>query len=88
MDLLKNQLQTGKFEKPTITSVLKDSGALSIDVTFGECKQADDDVMETDSEICLDFKHGDTRCHQETQTDLFSFSKDQKPNEMVHEGCL
>ena len=75
MDVLKNQLQTGKFEKPTITSVLKDSGALSIDVIVGEGKQADDNAMETNNETCLAFKHGDTRCHQETQTDWFSFSK-------------
>lgn len=74
MDVLKNQLQTGKFEKPTATSVLKDSGALSIHVNFGEHKHADDNVMETDNETCLDFKYGDTRCHQETQTDWFSFS--------------
>ena len=75
MDVLKNQLQTGRFEKPTITSVLKDSGELSIDVIVGEGKQADDNAMETDNETCPDFKHDDTRCHQETQTDWFSFCK-------------
>jgi len=43
-NFLKNQLQTGKFEKPTILSVVKDSGA--IDVTFEECKQDEDYAIE------------------------------------------
>ena len=71
-NVLQNQLKTGKFEKPTILSVVKDSGA--VDVTFGECKQDASYAIATDAENCQGIKHGDTRCHQGTQTELFSLS--------------
>ena len=72
MNVLKNQLKTGKFEKPTIFSVVKDSGA--IDVAFEESKQHDDYKIKAEAESCHGTKHGDTRCHQGKQTDLFSHS--------------
>ena len=71
-NVLQNQLKAGKFEKPTILSVVKDSGA--IDVTFGECKQDAGYAIATDAETCQGIKYGDTRCHQGTQTELLSLS--------------
>ncbi len=56
-NVLKNQLQTGKVEKPTLLSAVKDSGV--IDVTF-EGEQADDNVMETNAENCQDVNYSDT----------------------------
>ena len=71
-NVLQNQLQTGKFEKPTILSVVKDSGV--IDATLEDCKQDNDYAMKKDAENCQGIKHGNTRCHQGTQTELFSLS--------------
>ena len=62
---LQSQPHTGKFEKPTILSAVKDSGA--IDVTLEDLKQDGDYAMETDG-----IKHGNARCHQGTQTELNS----------------
>ena len=89
-NVLQNQLKTGKFEKPTILSVVKDCGV--IDVNLKEYKQDDDDTVETDAEDCQGFKHGDTRCHRGTQTELFSLSiadiVAHKTKQKVHKGHL
>lgn len=71
-NVLKDQLQTGKVEKPTILSAVKDSGAA--DVNFKEGKQADGNVMEEDAERCQGVEYSNTKCHQGTQTKLFALS--------------
>ncbi|XP_078378081.1 uncharacterized protein LOC144661254 [Oculina patagonica] len=70
-NVLKNQLQTGKVEKPTLLSAVKDSGA--IDVTF-EGEQADDNIIERNAENCQHVMYSGTKCHQGTQTELFLLS--------------
>ena len=61
-NVLKNQLETGQIEKPSILCAVKDSGA--IDVTLEEGGLGDDNK----EKIQNDAK--DTRHHQGTQTEL------------------
>ncbi|KAL9954477.1 hypothetical protein ACROYT_G042021 [Oculina patagonica] len=78
-DVLKNQLQTGQIDKPTIAAALKEIGAF--DVTLeGGVKDAEGDVNPIDLQdgTCqviegLD-EHKNARRHQETQTELYSLS--------------
>ncbi|XP_078377854.1 uncharacterized protein LOC144661006 [Oculina patagonica] len=64
----KNQLQTGQFEKPTIFSAVKDSGA--IDVTLEDEEKRDGDIVKKQDENRQDVGISDTRLHQGTQTEL------------------
>ncbi len=70
-NVLKNQLQTGKVDKPTILAAVKEIAA--IDVSF-EGEQADNNAMEEYAENCQDAVYSDKKCHQETQTEMFTLS--------------
>ncbi len=67
-DILKNQLQTGQFDQPTILSTVKDSGA--IDIFLEEDEQLDGNRVEIQDANRQDVEHGDTKRHQGTQTEL------------------
>ena len=68
-NVLKNQLQTGQIDKPTIFSTVKNSGAF--DVTLEDGEQRDSNTVERQHENCQDAEHSDTRRHQGTQTELY-----------------
>ncbi|XP_078376624.1 uncharacterized protein LOC144659965 [Oculina patagonica] len=68
-NLLKNQLQTGQIDKPSIFSAVKNSGA--IDVTLEDDKQLDDKTVEKEDENCQEAVDSDTRRHQGTQTEPY-----------------
>ncbi|XP_078377181.1 uncharacterized protein LOC144660438 [Oculina patagonica] len=68
-DILKNQLQTGQFEQPTIVSAVKDSGA--IDVTLEDGEQRDGSTVVIKDMNCEHAIHSETRLHQGTQTELY-----------------
>ena len=70
-DVVKNQLQTGQIDKPTIATALKESGIL--DVTLEEGERPDDNRIEMQHENCQDVHYGSRKGHQETQTNLCSF---------------
>ncbi len=67
-NVLNSQLQSGKMEKPTILSAVKDSGA--IDVTLEEGDQGDDYTTVVRDESFRVAEYSDTRRHQWTQTEL------------------
>ncbi len=67
-NVLSSQLQSGEFEKPTVLSAVKDSGA--IDVTLEEGDGGDDDTTAVQDESCRIAEYSDTRRHQTTQTEL------------------
>lgn len=66
-DALKNQLQTGEIDKPTIATALKNIGAF--DVTLEEGKEGDDNTIETQD---IEHSHNYKGRHQGTQTELCS----------------
>ena len=66
-NVLKNQLETGQIEKPSILSAVQDTGV--IDVTL---KESDDDSMKILDENHQDAIYRHTRRHQGTQTELRS----------------
>ncbi len=67
-NVLRNQLQTGQIDKPTIFSTMKNSGAL--DVTFEDGEQRDDNAVGRVGENCLDAGNSGKRRQQGTQTEL------------------
>ena len=69
-NVLKNQLQTGQIEKPSLISAVKDSGA--IDVTLEESAQRDDNKDEIQDENHQSAFHSYPRRHQGTQTEISS----------------
>ena len=69
-NVLKNQLQTGQIEKPSILSAVKDSGA--IDVTLEDGEQGDDNKVKTQGENHHDAVYRHPKRHQGTQTELHS----------------
>ena len=69
-NILKNQLETGQIEKPSILSAVKDSGV--IDVTLEEGGQGDGNKEKIQDEDHRDAM--DTRHNQGTQTELCSVS--------------
>ncbi|XP_078376644.1 uncharacterized protein LOC144659979 [Oculina patagonica] len=69
-NILKNQLQTGQMDKPTIVSSVKNSGA--IQVMLEEGNQSDDKTLEIQDENCQDAEHKNTARQQGTQTKLCS----------------
>lgn len=71
-NVLKNQMQTGQIDKPSILSALKDSGA--IDVTLEEGREGEDSTIEIEDEKCPHAERSNVRYHQGTQTVLFSSS--------------
>ncbi|XP_078376765.1 cysteine repeat modular protein A-like isoform X1 [Oculina patagonica] len=77
-NVLSSQLQSGEFEKPTVLSAVKDSGA--IDVTL-ESDQGDDDTTVVQDESCRVAKYSDTRRHQATQAELCLLST---PDIVIH----
>lgn len=89
-NVLKNQLQTGQIDKPTIFSTVKNSGAF--DVTLEDGEQRDSNTVERQHENCQDAEHSDTRRHQGTQTELcsgpISYSEAHEPMSKLHEFSL
>ena len=69
-NILKNQLQTGQIEKPSLISAVKDSGA--IDVTLEEGEQGDGNKVEIQDEIHQNALYSHPRRHQGTQTEMSS----------------
>ena len=67
-NFLKNQLQTGEIEKPSLISAVKDSGA--IDVTLEEGEQGDGDKVEIQDENHQNALYRHPRRHQGTQTEM------------------
>ncbi len=67
-NVLKNQLQTGQIDKPTILSAVKNSGAF--DVTLEDNEQPDDNTVKIQHENCRDAENSGKRLHQGTQTEL------------------
>ena len=75
-NILKTQLQSGAMEKPSIAVVVKDSGVMSITLTCEEDKHCDDETTESVQERnCKVVKCSNTKCHQETQTEIFTIRK-------------
>jgi hypothetical protein len=68
--VLKNQLETGQIEKPSILSAVKDSRA--VDVTLEEGEQGDDNKVKIQDENHQDAVYRHSRRHQGTQTELCS----------------
>ena len=66
-NILKNQLQTGQIEKPSLVAAVKDSGA--IDVTLEEGDQGGGNKVEIQDEHAL-YRHPSR--HQGTQTEMSS----------------
>ena len=69
-NFLKNQLETGQIEKPSLISAVKDSGA--IDITLEEGEQGDGNEVEIQGENYQDALHVHPRRHQATQTEMSS----------------
>ena len=69
-NILKNQLQTGQIEKPSLISTVKDSGA--IDVNLEEGEQEDGNKVEIQDENHPNPLYKHPRRHQETQTEMSS----------------
>ena len=69
-NILKNHLQTGQIEKPSLISAVKDSGA--IDVTLEEGEQGDGNKVEIQDEIHQNALYSHPRRHQGTQTEMSS----------------
>ena len=67
-NVLKNQLQTGQIEKPSLLSAMKDSGA--IDVTLEEGEQGDGNKVEMQDENQQNTLHRHPRRHQGIQTKI------------------
>ena len=67
-NFLKNQLETGQIEKPSLISAVKDSGA--IDVTLEEGEQGDGDKVEIQDENHQNALHWRPRRHQGIQTEI------------------
>ena len=72
-DVLKNQLQTGAVEMPTILGAVKDSGV--IDVTLeGDQEDGDHTVKATQDDNCQGAEYNNARHHRGTQTELSTFT--------------
>ena len=65
-NVINTQLDTGQMEMTTIVGAVKDSGA--IDVILEEDGQDD----KTTVKVHADTKKNKAKCHQETQTNLFT----------------
>ena len=80
-NVLKNQLQTGQIDNPSILSTLKDSGA--IDVTLEESNEGGASTVEREQEFRLHSERNMAKSHQGTQTDL-----GQKPMKDLHAALI
>ena len=69
-NVLKNQLETGQIEKPSLISAVKDSGV--IDVTLEEGEQEDSNKVELQGENHQNTVYMHPRRHQGTQTEMSS----------------
>ena len=69
-NVLKNQLETGQIEKPSLISAVKDSGV--IDVTLEEGEQEDSNKVELQGENHQNTVYKHPRRHQGTQTEMSS----------------
>ena len=68
-NVLKNQLQTGQIDKPTILTTAKNIGAFDVTLEDGEPRH--NSTVGRQHENCQDAaEHNDTRRHQGTQTKL------------------
>ena len=67
-NFLKNQLETGQIEKPSLISAVKDSGA--IDVTLGEGEEGNGNKEEIHDENHQNALYRHPRRHQGTQTEM------------------
>ena len=68
-NVLKNQLQTGQIEKPSILSAVKNSGVIDVTLEEGE---DDDEMVKIQDETHQDTVYSKTKRHQGTQTELCS----------------
>jgi len=71
-NVLKNQLQTGQIEKPSLLSAVRESGVIDVTLEEGEQGVRDDDnenIRDRNHQVAL---HKHPRCHQGTQTELRS----------------
>lgn len=62
-DALRNQLQTGETEMPTIFSAVKESGAVNVTLE----KRYDGNIVKR-AASCKDSENNKGKCHKETQT--------------------
>ena len=69
-NLLKNQLETGQIEKPSLISAVEDSGA--IDITLKEDEQGDGNKVEVRNENHQNALYSHPSRHQGTQTEISS----------------
>ena len=69
-NFVKNQVETGQIEKPSLISAVKDSGA--IDVTLEESEQVDGNKVEIQDENHPNALYRHARRHQGTQTEMSS----------------
>ena len=69
-NIVDTQVTSGDFELTTISSAVRDTGA--IDVTLEEGEQEDDDAVDLQNNNCKGHKHSSIKCHQGTQTEVLS----------------
>ncbi|KAL9953493.1 hypothetical protein ACROYT_G040916 [Oculina patagonica] len=65
-NVLQTQLQTGFFEEPSVATVAKDSGAMSVILTRGEGNVSDHNVNELQGRVT---KYSKGKCDKATQTE-------------------
>lgn len=71
-NILNSQLQTGNMEKPCIAASAKESGVMSITITCGKENLGDDKTTVLQKRNCKGVKYSNRKCHQGTQTDVFT----------------
>lgn len=71
-NFLKTQLETGKIEKPSLISAVKDSGAIDITLEEGEQGNGNKVEMQDENQQNTLHAHRHPRRHQGSQTEISS----------------